>query len=1041
MLTRNGVVALLLLIPASFIGASAQEKTTAPAAASASAGGARAPAAPDPLRILAGEFASVRRQLEEAEATSAQGRFADAGRTLENALGAIDGASPNPKDPMQRYLAEDLVLGRLIDNSELRADDEAQLRWLEKRRDARRAFWGEDANAALAAQNAWALQLCKVGRCQEAIEVQEAVARKTLQTQGAGARNTLVARHNLGVALGQAGRYAEALALSRELAGEAEARWGANDPTTLRFRNSVAANYTDLGQYADALIAHEAVYRARQTALGPAAPDTLSSLGSLAATYGMLSRTREAQSLSQQGHDLARRTFGPAHPRTQYAASALAIDLRRAGRLGEARALSQQAWDTLSSLRGARHPETLYAMNVHASVLDAQGDHAEAVRVTGEALQMRREVMGEMHPLTLAALRSAGRARLSAGDAAGALALLTQAHEGYVRLLGDAHPETLLALIDRMSAALQADQLDSVRPFLPAYVAHVESLRAQHGLSPKSRRTLFERYVEGYRHYALASLRGGEADRAFELAELSKARTLLEGMALQRANRSGALPADAQQAIALHEARLAALDRNIDAAAGQADRRQQLESERNIVVRAYADLQTRLRARYPKYRQLAEAPKATLADARRLLPADTLFISYLVDGARVMAFAVDRSGLRHASELAPAPDLAATVEAFRKLSGDALEPQQAVWQTGPGSYRLGLRHKPPAPGAVAVDDAAPLGALLSAQLLEPMAALIRSHDKIVVAPDAALALLPFEALPFDGRPMAGTRELSYIQSLSMLAALASRREAYAKLPSRRALLAFGNPVYSAAGDGDGARASSRSAAPGMVDREAAAQSIAESADSDEGVDEAIALLRESTWDNLPGTAREIDAVRRAVDRGRVDVVTGGNATERKLLDMDGSGQLARYRRLLFSVHGYLSTSVPALSALVLGQVGNPPTLDGYVTAAEWPAYTLRSDLVVMSACDTGVGKVVHGEGVMGLPYALYMAGNTSTVMTLWPVSDESTARFMEAFFRRLNAGEPTQQALAGTKRAFASGEHGETLRRPAYWAGFVLYGA
>lgn len=1000
----------------------------------------------------------MRAQLEQAQSLGTQGRFAEAGLLLEQALGD---APRDGRDAMQRYLAEDLVLGRLIDNSELRADDEAQLRWLEKRRDLRRAFWGEDANAALSAQNAWALQLCKVGRCREAIEVQESVARKTLATQGPGARNTLVARHNHGVALGQSGRYAEALAMSRELAAEAESRWGPNDPTTLRFRNAVAANYMDLGQYADALIAHEAVYRARQASLGPAAPDTLSSLGSLAATYGMLARTREAMSLSQQGYELSRRTFGPTHPRTQYAASALAIELRRAGRLGEARELSLQAWETLAGLHGARHPETLYAMNVHASVLDAQRDHEGAVRVTAQALQLRREVMGEAHPLTLAALRSAGRARLSAGDAKGALELLTQAHEGYARLVGESHPETLLALVDRMDAALQADQLDSVRPLLPAFVSHVEALRAQHGLSPKSRRTLFERYVEGYRHYALASLRGGAADRAFELAELSKARTLLEGMALQRANRAGALPPDAQEAVALHETKLAAIDRNIDAAVGQADRRQQLESERNIVVRAYADLQARLRARHPKYRQLAEAPQATLRDASRLLPPHTLFISYLADGDRVMAFAVDRTGLRHASELAAVPGLAATVEAFRKLSGDALEPHQAVWRTGPSSYRIGLRDKPPVPEAEAIDDAAPIGALLSQHLLAPMAGLIRSHEKIVVAPDAALALLPFETLPFDDRPVAASRELSYIQSLSMLAALESRKLAYAKLPARHALLAFGNPQYSADAGGtsangtsangsnaNSARANGAKAGPGAsrsatppaagIDRETAAQTLAE---SNEGVDEAIALLRESAWDDLPGTAREIDAVRRVVDRGRVDVVTGREATERKLLDLDGSGQLARYRRLLFSVHGYLSTSVPALSALVLGQVDNPPTLDGYVTAAEWPAYTLRSDLVVMSACDTGVGKVVHGEGVMGLPYALYMAGNTSTVMTLWPVSDESTARFMEAFFRRLNVGTPTQTALAETKRAFANGEHGEKLRKPAYWAAFVLYGA
>ena len=89
--------------------------------------------------------------------------------------------------------------------------------------------------------------------------------------------------------------------------------------------------------------------------------------------------------------------------------------------------------------------------------------------------------------------------------------------------------------------------------------------------------------------------------------------------------------------------------------------------------------------------------------------------------------------------------------------------------------------------------------------------------------------------------------------------------------------------------------------------------------------------------------------------------TKRDATEAKLQELNRSGELAKYKYLLFSAHGYLSTEEPALSALVLGQVNKAPGTDGYVTASEWPAYDLKSDLIVLSACDTGVGKVVQGK--------------------------------------------------------------------------------
>jgi len=91
-----------------------------------------------------------------------------------------------------------------------------------------------------------------------------------------------------------------------------------------------------------------------------------------------------------------------------------------------------------------------------------------------------------------------------------------------------------------------------------------------------------------------------------------------------------------------------------------------------------------------------------------------------------------------------------------------------------------------------------------------------------------------------------------------------------------------------------------------------------------------------------------------------------------------------------------------------------------------------------SACETGLGKVVGGEGVMGLPYALYVAGNKNTILTLWSISDRVTAEFITSFFAKLKAGRGQVEALTATKCEFI--KKGGRYSNPMYWAAFVLYG-
>jgi len=102
-------------------------------------------------------------------------------------------------------------------------------------------------------------------------------------------------------------------------------------------------------------------------------------------------------------------------------------------------------------------------------------------------------------------------------------------------------------------------------------------------------------------------------------------------------------------------------------------------------------------------------------------------------------------------------------------------------------------------------------------------------------------------------------------------------------------------------------------------------------------------------------------------------------------------------------------------------------------------YNLRSDLVYLSACESGLGKDEAGEGIIGLPYALCIAGNQDTVMSLWKINDEASAEFSTEFFQKLNAGMGPSKALNETKRAFMKSARKE-FSDPSVWSTFLLYG-
>lgn len=182
---------------------------------------------------------------------------------------------------------------------------------------------------------------------------------------------------------------------------------------------------------------------------------------------------------------------------------------------------------------------------------------------------------------------------------------------------------------------------------------------------------------------------------------------------------------------------------------------------------------------------------------------------------------------------------------------------------------------------------------------------------------------------------------------------------------------------------------------------------------------------------LENTEKEIKEVGKLFDNSVL--LTGVNASENKLKSED----LSSRRYLLFSTHGILGSEIPYIKqpALVLNLVNNDKE-DGFLTASEILNLNLNADVVVLSACKTGLGVQSAGEGVVGLSRVFMYAGTDTVLVSLWSVDDESTYKLMVKFFEGVKGGKDKIAALKDAKNYLRTNGY----ENPFYWAPFILIG-
>jgi CHAT domain-containing protein/tetratricopeptide (TPR) repeat protein len=481
---------------------------------------------------------------------------------------------------------------------------------------------------------------------------------------------------------------------------------------------------------------------------------------------------------------------------------------------------------------------------------------------------------------------------------------------------------------------------------------------------------------------------GGHAAAALQVAERMRARTLLDLLGEAGVNlREGVDPGLVERETAARRA-LDQAARKRDGGAADAELR--LRTEEYETVRA------EIRRQSPRYATLTETQPLTLSQVQGLLDPDTFLLEYALGDERSHLWVVSPAAL----DVHELPGRKAIEEAALEL-------------------RRRLTTRPETGDGMVAEAAARLASLL----LSPAGARIASARRLLVVADGALQAVPFGVLPFGGNaaePLVARREVVSLPSASVLAAI--RTEVAGRKPAPREVAVLADPVFEAK-DPRVRGAAAAAAEPSLTAR------TLERAVDDVG-------LRGGHIPRLPFTRREAAAA------------TGGARPGEALRELDFAasreaakgGALSEYRIVHFASHGLLNVTHPELSGIVLSLVDERGrSRDGFLRLHDVYGLKLPADLVVLSGCQTGLGREIRGEGLLSLTRGFMYAGAARVVSSLWKVDDRATAELMERFYRVLRSPRRPSPASA-LREAQAQMAREARWRAPYYWAGFVLQG-
>lgn len=661
--------------------------------------------------------------------------------------------------------------------------------------------------------------------------------------------------------------------------------------------------------------------------------------------------------------------------------------------LNPALAIARERSDRKTEAAVLTHTGTAYS---------ASGDKSKGLEYLERALQLRVAVSDR--PGEAITLNHLGRAFAKWKEPQKALEYYGKALPIW-RAVGDGNGE-VAALYGMARAEADRGDLQRANQLTESALPIISTLRTR-VTSPDLRASYFASVQDLFklRIDLLMRLHRREPTAGFDVAALktyeqARARSLIDLLSESSADiRQGVDPA--------LRARERSLRQMLNA---EADRQMRLFGSRRKIEELLTQLdviEAELKANSPRYAALTQpAPLGLTEIQTAVTDEETLLLEYSLGEERSYLWAVTKTSFS-SYEL---PSRAAIEAAARRCYELLTARNQFVkFETADEKRERVRKADAEYPNAAAA---------LSDMLLGPVATQL-ARKRLLVVPDGALEYLPFAALtvPGAGRsagfvPLMVQYEVTSIPSASTLAVL--RQEFKGRAPAEKVVAVFADPVFD----------KSDERLTGNLSR------IAGGHHGAPAVDEVVALQR------LPYTRQEAEAILALAPSSGRKAALGFEANRTAAMSDD----LIKYRVIHFATHSILDSTHPELSGIALSMLDRQgKSQNGFLRAHEIFNLRLGAELVVLSGCRTGLGKVVKGEGVYGMTRGFMYAGSKRVVVSLWDVQDQATARLMSNFYRGLLGPKRPSTAAALRAAQIAIWREGR-WSAPYYWAGFVLQG-
>jgi CHAT domain-containing protein/Tfp pilus assembly protein PilF len=939
------------------------------------------------------------------------------------------------------------------------------------------------------------ITLDKQGRYAEAIRLVEEDLKKAEKVLGPHHIFTATTKYDLATLYMKVGNYAQAETLQKQALDVRQKLLGPYHPHTIASMEILAKIYHARGSFDKALPLFKQVLEINEKVLGPEHADTGHSLNNLAECYRVLGEYNNALPLYQRSLKIAENIFGTNHIYVAFIINNIALLYIDMDLQDHALPLFKRSLKITENITARENPEVAAILNNLALHYYEIGCYDQALILYLRSLQIREKAFGVEHYKTAINLSYLATLYYQMGNPDKALPLYVRSLKIMEKFLGHEHPET--ARCYRNMAALYLDQkdYDSARNLLrrgksmPGLVEvdiaqgrYEEALNHLKGLEPTWRSATryhiqyftqmglcqaelgrrkeaaealgravkeieqlrqrirepvagffqagsFGGYLRAYRGLVAvlaemairddplpSELQGYGQDpvaAAFAVAEATKGRVLLESLAnAARRQTQVDIPPELRrrEEKLLHQ--MASLEAQWEKAVVGGE--EALKEAKARQERLTGDLQAlvrELRKHHPLYAALYYPQPLPARDLP--LGSREVLLEYALGDQSCYVFVVRRGGVQ---KLISIPlgreELTTKVKTFM---GPFINRQVNGFSSQQGKELHDL--------------------LLAGALAE-----VKEGETVIIVPDGILGLLPFEALVVQEGPglrdhiYVGDRHtFTYYQSATIMA-LQRRLQ---KERAHRPLFALGNPVFSSMDPRYAAAHGSKSAAGPILAKAKEDYAFRGLASRQEWgqISKGDQAGKALSFPPLPQTEQEVRAIAQTlgVKPEPPDVLLNLEANEARLRQ----STLGEYRYLHFATHADLPGKMQGVNEafILLGQVDNAEGDDGLLTMSKVLGLKLNAEMVVLSACLTGRGQVMEGEGVANFARAFQQAGARSVVVSLWEVASKEVVEYMTIFYGHLKEGKSRSQALQLARKEIKA-----KYPQPFYWAVFILHG-